>query len=59
MGNIKQTNIKNGTYYFYNDMITIKNCDSSLLKLDKRTFKNIAIYYIGFVKKKINMKLMV
>ena len=59
MGNIKQTNIKNGTYYFYNYMITIKNCDSSLLKLDKRTFKNIAIYYIGFVKKKINMKLMV
>ena len=25
MGNIKQINIKNRTYYFFNDMINIKN----------------------------------
>ena len=51
MGKIKQINIKNRTYYFYNDMINIKYFDSSLLKLDKKSFKNIAIYYIGFITK--------
>ena len=39
MGNIKQTNIRNRTYYFYNDMINIKNFDSNLLKLDRKSFK--------------------
>ena len=44
MGRIKQTNIKNHTYYFFNDMINIKDFDSNLLKIDKKSFKNIAIY---------------
>ena len=35
MGNIKQTNIKNRVYYFFNDMINIKDFDSSLLKANK------------------------
>ena len=35
MENIKQINIKNHAYYFFNDMINIKNFDSSLLKIDK------------------------
>ena len=48
MGNIKQTNIKNQTYYFYNDMINIKNFNSGLLKLHKKSYKNIDIYYIGY-----------
>ena len=52
MGNIKQINIKNKTYYFYNDIINIKDFDSSLLKLNKKLFKNIAIYYIGYITKK-------
>ena len=52
MGNIKEINIKNRTYYFYDDMINIKNVDSSLLKLDKKSSKNIAIYYIGYVTEK-------
>ena len=47
MGKIKDINIKNRTYYFYDDMVNIKDFDSSLLKLDKKSFKNIAIYYIG------------
>ena len=34
MGNIKQINIKSRTYYFSNDMITTKNFDSSLLKIE-------------------------
>ena len=33
MGNIKQINIKNRTYYIFNDMINIKNFDSSLIKI--------------------------
>ena len=36
MGNIKEINLKNGTYYFYDDMINIKNFDSSLLEINKK-----------------------
>ena len=36
MGNIKQINIKNRTYYFYNDMINVENFDPNLLKIDKK-----------------------
>ena len=36
MGSIKEINIKNRTYYFYNDIIDIKTFDSNMLKLDKR-----------------------
>ena len=47
--NIKQRNIKNRTYYFFNDIIHIKNFDSTLLKIDKKSYKNIDIYYIGYI----------
>ena len=46
MGNIKQINIKNRTYYFFNDMINIKDFDSRQLKIDKKSHKHIGIYYI-------------
>ena len=36
MGVIKQINIKNRTYYFYNDIIDLENFDSSLLKIGKK-----------------------
>ena len=49
MGNIKQINIKNHTYYFFNDMINIKDFDSSLIKIDKKYYKNIGIYNIGYI----------
>ena len=52
MGNIKQINIKNRTYYFFNDMISIKNFNSKLLKIDKRSYKNIDVYYIGYITMK-------
>ena len=52
MGNIKDINMKNRTYYFYDDMINIKDFDSNLLKIDKKSFKNIAIYYIGYITKR-------
>ena len=46
---VKVINIKTLTYYFFNDMINIKNFDSSLLKIDKKSYKNIHIYYIGYI----------
>ena len=49
MGELKQINIKNRTYYFYNDIIDIKTFDSNNLKLDKKTYKNLDIYNIGYV----------
>ena len=52
MGNIKQINIKNGTYYFFNDMINIKESDSSQLKIDKKSCKNTGIYYIRYITTK-------
>ena len=49
MGKVKQIDIKNRTYYFYNHQINLKNFDASLLKVDKKDYKEIDIYYIGSV----------
>ena len=50
---IYETNkLKNQTYYFFNDMINIKNFDSSRLKIDKQSFKKIDIYCIGYISMK-------
>ena len=57
MGRIKDINIKNRTYYFDDDTVNIKDFDSNLLKLDKKSFKNIAIYYIGYITKKDKYKI--
>ena len=47
METTKQINIKN--YYFYNDIIDIETLDSNMLKLDKKSYKNLDIYNIGYV----------
>ena len=49
MGSIKEINIKNRTYYFYNDIIDIETFDSNNLKLDKKSYKDLDIYNIGYV----------
>ena len=49
MGVVKQIDIKNWTYYSYNDIIDLKNFDERLLKIDKKSYKNINIYYIGYI----------
>ena len=49
MGNTKQINIKNWAYYFFNDMVNSKDFDPSLIKIDKKTYKNIGIYRIGYI----------
>ena len=55
MGEIKQINIKNRTYYFYNDIIDLKNFDARFLKIYKKLYKDISIYNIGYITiKKIN-----
>ena len=54
MGVIKQINIKNRTYYFYNDIMDLENFKSNLLKIDKKSYKNIGIYNIGYITTKKN-----
>ena len=48
-GEVKWIEIKNRTYYFSNDIINFKNFESSLLKFDKKHYKNIDVYYIGYI----------
>ena len=54
MGEVKQINIKNRTRYFYNDIINIKNFDAKLLKIENKSYKDIDIYYIGYITIKKN-----
>ena len=54
MGEIKQIDIRNWTYYFYNDITDIKNFDAKFLKIDKKSYKNIGIYNIGYIAIKKN-----
>ena len=49
MGTVKKINIKNRTYYFYNDIIYLNDFDAMLLKIDKKSYKNIGIYNIGYI----------
>ena len=52
MGNVKEINIKNQTYYFFDGMINIKDFNRSLIKIDKKSYKNIGIHYIGNIPMK-------
>ena len=45
MGKSKQINIKNRTYYFYNDQIDLKDFDARLLKVDKKDYKEIDNFF--------------
>ena len=47
---MKDISIKNHTYYFFDDIIDIQNFDSNDIKIDKKSYKNILIYYMGYVK---------
>ena len=52
MWELKQINIKNRTCYFYNDIINLDEFDVSKIKVDKKDFNDINIYYLGFEHKK-------
>ena len=41
MENIKEVNIKNRTYYLFDDMINIENFNPDLLKIDKQSYKSL------------------
>ena len=50
MEEIKQINIENRIYYFYNDIIDLENFKSNLLKIDKKSYKDIGFYNIGYIR---------
>ena len=54
MGVVKQINIKNRTCDFYNNKIDIKYFESNLLKIDRKSYKNIGIYNTGYITIKKN-----
>ena len=49
MSQIKESNIKNCTYCFFNGKINIKNFDPNRIKINKKPYKNISIYFIGYI----------
>ena len=49
MVKFKQIEIKNRTYYFYNNIINIEEFKSSLLKIDKKSYKDIDMCYIAYI----------
>ena len=57
MGEIKQINIKNRTYYFYNDVINLDKFDVSKIKVDRKKINDIDIYHLGYEYKKKNYRM--
>ena len=41
MNSVKDINIENRTYYFFDDMVNIKSLDPNKIKIDKKSYKNI------------------
>ena len=52
MGTRKEINIKNRTYYYYNDIVDLDEFNESKVKVDKKGFNDIDIYYLGYEYKK-------
>ena len=46
---VKEIDIKNRTYYFFNGIINIKIFDPNNIKIDEKSYKNILIYYIRYI----------
>ena len=49
METVQQINTQNRTYCFYNDIIDLEIFHSSLLKIDKKSYKDIDIYNIEYI----------
>ena len=47
--NLEDIDIKNRTYYFFDDIINIKNFDPNSIKIHEKSYKDILIYYIVYV----------
>ena len=48
MGKVKELNIKNRAYYYFDNIIDIKKFESNLLKIDKKSHRDFDIFYIGY-----------
>ena len=46
---VKDIDIKNRAYYVFDDIIDIKKFDPKNIKTDEMSYKNILIYYIGYI----------
>ena len=46
---VKNTDIKNRICYLFNDAFNLKYFDPNNIKIDKKSYKNILIYYIWYV----------
>ena len=60
MGKVKELNIKNRTYYYFNDIIDIKDFHSNLLRIDKKQYKAsiFTILAISRLKNLVIMKIL-
>ena len=54
---VENWNIKSRTYYFLNDIISIKDFDVNNIKIDEKSYKNVLIYYIRYVTIKKDLKI--
>ena len=46
---VKDISVNIHSYYFFDDIINIKNFDPHNIKIDEKSNKDILIYYIGYV----------
>ena len=46
---MQKRKIENRTCYIFNDMINIEDFDSNLMKIEQKLYKNVDIYYIGYI----------
>ena len=44
---VKDISIRNLTYYFFDDIISIEYFDPNNIKIDEESYIDIPIYYIG------------
>ena len=51
---LKDIDIQNHTYYLFNDIINMGNFDPNKIKIDKKSYKDVIIYCIGYVTIKIS-----
>ena len=54
---VTDISIKNRTYYFFNGIMDIETLDTNNIKIDEKSYKNILIYYIGYVTIKEYIKI--
>ena len=55
---VKRIEIKNRTYYFWNDIVYVEDFDPLLVKVDKKEFQDsVDLFFIGYVVKSLNIRL--